>query len=484
MNKICAVLVLCVYFSEIVSQFCKETTTGYYSTTLTCTNGTRYFPPVNKSITHIECLDCNISILNQETIIKKFKGGYFNLSNSHVEIIADNVFSEFSSDVRTFVFENNEIRYIAPKVFNSFSSLEQINFRNSNIVQLSDEVFNGTKVTKLILSQNRITNIDHMFNGLRVAALNISRNLIREVDKDCFSKTSFVKGREFSDTQFVDLSSNLISKISMGTFRCYNSYAENCFKILHLNKNLITRIEDGTFLGSENLRILHLSDNKIAHLSSNSFKGLTNLNELHLRNNSIEQIPMGIFADLHYLYFLDLSQNLLFTLAGSSFSGLPNLDTLNISHNTLRDFNNFHIFPLGQLGTLDISDINVFDVDIKSILQHNVKLHELVLNDNFWQCSRLVKIYSEINIKCGGFKRPTHHFDVPNLHGIACSHKKLDSYNNLSFNDFLSIISKDGLSEDWLNVESSNVDANVHSNNTKSISNKCLGDIYGMVLFW
>ncbi|KAK5644901.1 hypothetical protein RI129_006201 [Pyrocoelia pectoralis] len=218
-------------------------------------------------------------------------------------------------------------------------------------------------------------------------------------------------------------------------------------------------------------------------ISSNSFKGLKNLNELHLRNNSIEKIPLGIFADFQYLHFLDLSQNLLLTLAGSSFSGLPNLETLNISHNTLRDFNNFHIFPLGQLETLDISDIKVYDVDIKSILQHNVKLRELVLNDNFWQCSRLVKIYNEINIKCGGFKRPTHHFDVPNLHGIACSHKKLDSYDNLSFSDFLSIISKEGLTDDWLNVESSEVDSNVHTNNTESISIKCLADIYAMVLF-
>ncbi|KAB0794884.1 hypothetical protein PPYR_11723 [Photinus pyralis] len=473
------VFVLYAYLSVVITQYCNQTTTGYYSTVLTCTNGTRYFPPVTESITHLKCLDCNISVLNRETIITKFEGEYFNLSDSHIQVIGEDVFMNFSSNMRAFILENNEISDIAPKVFNGFSILGQINLHNNNISQLPPGVFNGTYTVRLILSNNRIRNIDHMFEGLTVTAVNLSRNEIEEVHEDSFLRTSFRKGREFSDTQFIDLSNNLISKLNAGTFRCSNSDIEGCITILNLKGNLLTRIEDGTFLGSENLRILDLSDNMIAHLSSDSFRGLPNLNELLLRNNRLQKTATGIFGRLQYLDDLDLSQNWLSSLSVSTFTGLYTLETLNISHNALADFNSFHLYPLGQLRTLDISNITVSDLDITSMLKHHVGLKVFIINDNFWECKRLMQIYGEMSAKLAGFHRPSHHFDVPNLHGIACSHNKLDSYKDLSFNDFLSVISKEALNDEWF----SSVSIEENTNRTDFLSNKYVSGIYGMMIF-
>ncbi|KAK5648404.1 hypothetical protein RI129_003296 [Pyrocoelia pectoralis] len=455
---------------------CRQKVEGYVYTTLRCFNNTQSFPVADKPVISLECFDCNIPVLNQETILKRFVGEAFNLSNSHIHVISENVFSEFTKKTQRFIFENNEIDDVSPKVFSKFSKLEEINFRNSKISQLTAGIFDGTYVTELTLSENLFSGIDRIFEGLKVTRLNLSSNNIREIRKDSFARTIFIEGNVFPRDQRLDLSNNLIEKIYSGGFKC--SDVNNCVKILELAKNSITRIESYTFLENSYLSELSLSENSITQLESNSFRGLINLKSLNLRHNLIQNIPVSMFADLQQLKTLDLSQNLISLLQLNTFSGLTSLEILNISHNSLETFNHLHILPLGRLTDLDISDIKLHHLNLTLILHTNFKLRNLILNDNFWICSDLIDLYKEMN-KFGGFKSPTRHFEISNLHGIACSRQKLDSYEDLTFNKFLKIVSEDKQTTDWFDLK-------LHTNEniyTNDYAGNYLKKIYGMFVF-
>ncbi|XP_031328312.1 leucine-rich repeat-containing protein 70-like [Photinus pyralis] len=265
----------------------------------------------------------------------------------------------------------------------------------------------------------------------------------------------------------------MIEKLHPGSFKCFDE--DNCVNILELKNNQLTKIKNGTFLDNRHLNELSLCNNFIHHLESNSFRGLTNLKSLTLRNNRIEIIPVSLFEDLQQLNTLDLSENFISSLQLHAFSGLTALEILNISHNNLETFTPTYLFPLGQLTDLDISDVKVHRLDLKEIMRHNSKLRNIILNDNFWKCNDLLDFYTEMN-KFGGFSSPTQHYGVPNLHGIACSPRELDTYNDFTFAKFLKIVSTDAPLSDWFNFSPPTKDEQDHTM-------KYLRNIHGMFIF-
>ncbi|KAK4884725.1 hypothetical protein RN001_000996 [Aquatica leii] len=374
-------------------------------------------------------------------MLKGFEGADFNMSNTHLQVINTDAFLSFGLNMRRFIFENNEITYIAPKAFNKFKFVEKISFKNSNIFKLTNGVFDGTNADVLDLSQNLLYEVNGIFDGLYVAKLNLSKNTIKEIEVGAFDRIIFCTGRSSLQIQYLDLSNNLIEMIKPDTFKCVNP--RKCFRVLNLMNNEITAIENGTFANLRYLEELRLSSNKITKLHSNSFKGLLNLNFLYLQNNRIQEIPMGMFGDVQRLTLLDLSQNFLMSLNGNTFSGLLTLQILNLSHNNLQDLKNSYLFPLIQLRDLDITNIRIHEIYIKDLLETHFRMRSLTLNDNFWTCKQLMQIYKEMNHQFGGFSSPSSYFNVPNLHGIACSRGPLPTYENLTFEKFLNIISQD-----------------------------------------
>ncbi|KAF5291360.1 hypothetical protein FQA39_LY03511 [Lamprigera yunnana] len=414
---------------------------GYIQSTvkLMC-DGTSAFPIPSKVVTVFECFNCNILVLDQNTIVKRYEGVFFNLSSSHVQVIREDAFKSFRN-VRNFNFENNQINYIAPKAFSHFPTLEHLIFRNSQIVKLNQKQFEDTRITYLDISKNYISSLEGVFDGLQVGLLNLSQNHIADVPKGAFKKVLFNLEKGNAKSQYLDLSSNSIGLLEPEVFGCAND--RNCIRILDLQRNVITAIEDGTFSDLVYLEVLILSKNNIFKLHPHSFRNLINLNSLFLQNNKIGFLPIGVFSELQKLVVLDLSQNSFGMPSDKTFNGLSNLQTLNLSHNNLGVLKNSFFATLGQLKTLDITNVRITNITIKPFLEYHFRLRTLILNDNFWTCQHLMRIYRQMNLQFGGFSSPAKHFDVPNLHGIACSRGRLMSYQNLTFKDFYNIISQD-----------------------------------------
>ncbi|KAK4884741.1 hypothetical protein RN001_001012 [Aquatica leii] len=446
------ILIVCIsafFIHRANSHGCEETSSVYLysSITVTCANNTRSIPAFNKTVNVLKCLDCNIPIVDNTAILINFRGDIFNLSNSHVRKIKMGAFKNFLNNTNQFVFENNEIDYIEPKVFSNFNAIDQIKLRNSKISSLQPGVFDDTSLSVLDLSLNHLSNISFIFDGIKVTKLNLSTNAIKELAEDTFDKVTFWSGRKWRiGTQELDLSKNFLEKIIPNTFKSPNK--DNTIRNLYLGTNSINAIENNTFSQLSDLRILSLEENKISSIYKDSFKGLTSMTSLILKKNLITNIPIGLFGDLGRLEMLDLSDNRLSSLSPNTFSGLISLTKLNISHNELKVFEDSHLFPLGKLISLDVSDTKLHDLKLEIIMEHHFRLRVLVLNDNFWTCKHLVQMYKLMNHRGGGFDYPARHFDVPNLHGIACSRVELESYENLSFEEFLNIISQDHVFED------------------------------------
>ncbi|XP_031336851.1 leucine-rich repeat-containing protein 15-like [Photinus pyralis] len=419
----------------------------YGSVNWVCEDITDHFPTSKANINSITCLKCNIPVLDGNFIPSNFRGATFNLSYSHVKKIQEDAFKSFTNTTHKFIFDNNEINYIGKKVFSNFSQLDEINLRNNKISRLVAGVFDKTNVTLLDLSQNHVTDLTSMLNGLKVSMLNLSSNGIKELEVSALDGVVIWTGRQWSpNKQSLDLSNNFLTLIKPNTFKF--SKEDNTLRILHLQKNMLTVIENDTFAQLNYLWHLSLERNSISQLYRDSFRGLSSLRVLNIANNLLMDIPYGIFGNTRSLEQLDLSQNRLTTLSRSTFTGLSSLTKLNISHNYFQTIEDSHLLPLGKLSSLDVSDTRLHKFNLKQIMDHHFGLYTLVINDNFWTCSNLLQMYKLINRKRMTFSYPSRYFDVPNLHGVACSRQELDSYDNLSFENFLSIISQDPIIED------------------------------------
>ncbi|KAF5280067.1 hypothetical protein FQR65_LT15104 [Abscondita terminalis] len=431
------------------SENCEYTIRNYYYG-LKCVNADT-LSTVSKLIYWLECVNCNIPVLDKTTSVENFRGDAFNLTECGIMKLEKSAFNGISVNVRRFNFENNVILSIEPGSFSKFTYLMEVKFRNNKISYFKPETFFGIEVTTLDLSQNVIKNVSLAFGGLTLTNLNLSSNAITEI-----SQKDFGDIESWKDRGYLDLSFNGIQEIHSNSLR--PSLNNTCFTRLYLHHNAIKVIENCAFCQLQKLEFLSLESNQIARLEKDAFKNLDNLNTLQLQNNKLSEIPTNVFIYLKKLGTLDLSQNLITNLKPTVFSGLTNLYKLNVSHNFFNVLNPTLFAPLGKLANLDITDVKIHELDIEEMFRSIYRLRTLVINDNFWTCDDLKYFYKVMNSKTGGFNYPTQHFEVPNLHGIACSNKKLQYYDDLTFEEFLEIVAEDKFIE---TVRSDQFDADI-----------------------
>ncbi|KAF5280068.1 hypothetical protein FQR65_LT15105 [Abscondita terminalis] len=440
-------LLLSVYLSSIVcndSNSCREvlkiSPIYVYNINLYC-NNTEAFPKVSKTVTWFQCLNCNIPVLNKTTSIKNFNGDTFNLSDSHIQKIDKTAFSEVVR-VNRFYFDNNEIVFIEPGLFNNYTKLTEISFKNNKITNLQAGTFAGIDVDVLNLSQNLIKHVAHVFDGVKLAQLNLCLNAITEIPENAFNGVEMWKNYRGNG---LDLSYNNIQYLNSMSSNC--SQKDRCFSVLRLHHNSIRVLENKTFNQLERIDSLSLHSNQIEQIEDGVFSNMHSITTLELQNNKISEISLKLFNKLQKLRTLDISDNSITNLNPVIFSTLRNLYKLNISHNPLRSLHPMLFAPLGKLNILDVSNIQIHQLDVDELFRDMVYLLDLNINDNFWICEDLRRFYKIMNKKVVVFKNGRH-FDVTNFHGIACSNKKLQYYDDMNFEEFLEVLADNKLIEE------------------------------------
>lgn len=100
------------------------------------------------------------------------------------------------------------------------------------------------------------------------------------------------------------LKENSIKELKTDTFM-----ETKTLEIIFLNKNRISKIEDGAFNGLSHLIELILDENLIVAMTPHTFDGLVKLEALSLWNNKIKEIEVGAFNSLRSLQKLYLNEN-------------------------------------------------------------------------------------------------------------------------------------------------------------------------------
>jgi Leucine-rich repeat (LRR) protein len=179
--------------------------------------------------------------------------------------------------------------------------------------------FNQVKEFKSELSINQVYKITGESNSL----LEIDSNLIS-------TNNRFLK--------ILDLKNNSIAKISIKSFSFCNE-----MESLDLSLNLLSEIENETFIGLQNLNHLNLSSNRIESISSESFKILRKLLTLDLSFNNLVSIEDFTFDTLNLLTDLNINENQLYSILNNKgLNGLYSLRNLWIEHDLITEQSNIN----------------------------------------------------------------------------------------------------------------------------------------------
>nr|XP_004667019.3 toll-like receptor 13 [Jaculus jaculus] len=219
----------------------------------------------------------------------------------------------------------------------------------------------------MLCIRKKITNLTDAISDIPgyTTHLNLTHNAIQVLPAYSFTKLSALVD--------LRLEWNSISKIDEGTFKGLENLT-----LLNLVENKIQSVNN-SFEGLSNLETLLLSKNKITHIHKNAFVPLVKLKHLSLSRNFLTNLSNVLDAVQHLLcleyldltnntiIFLDHSPRSLVSLTHLSLQGnklmelnfssllLPNLTTLDVSQNSYQVIKNVYLETLSQLRSLNLS---------------------------------------------------------------------------------------------------------------------------------
>ncbi|XP_005107956.1 toll-like receptor Tollo [Aplysia californica] len=201
----------------------------------------------------------------------------------------------------------------------SLGDLEELRLRNFAVNDTIWDSLNATTLYKLDLVGNSLetVNVSRMPS---LAILLIGNNLVSYLDQSTFMQQS-----------------NLIA--------------------LNASHNDISYLPNGVFSQTLNLLAVDLSHNKLTDLGPDSLEGLQHLVHIDLSHNAIQRLPYSVFRDLRSLQGLKIEGNQLKFLP--SFSNLGSLLTLNVSENQLIVLRFSDLRGLSSLQWLHANDNNI-----------------------------------------------------------------------------------------------------------------------------
>jgi Leucine-rich repeat (LRR) protein len=283
--------------------------------------------------------------------------------------------------------------YLLDENFIQFANIEsspnprnEVYQNNINLYQLHSSLIKQ-------LESNQLKEISKTISILiYVLQDNISIKLVHTLDGRSLPNIIWLKLNK------LHLNMNLIEKIQLDTFNGLGFLTE-----LHLNHNNISELEDECFFYLINLKRIDLSFNKIKTIPSRVFKGLDkSLSLIYLNNNDLcQSIQADLFNELYLLSVLYLNNNSLSFLEQNTFKKLTNLAILNLSFNCLERLEKNVFIDLIHLEQLDLSNNQLTELDeaifqnLKDICKIDLSVNQLdrIACDTFAGLAKLKRIY-------------------------------------------------------------------------------------------
>uniref|UniRef100_A0AC35U8Y1 Ig-like domain-containing protein n=1 Tax=Rhabditophanes sp. KR3021 TaxID=114890 RepID=A0AC35U8Y1_9BILA len=313
------------------------------------------------------------NVYNSTGLVLEDKSNLINveITNSLIENIPS-AFWDAIKNVRQLSLRRNNLTKI-PNMIRNFTKLQKLTLKGNSISEIShQDVLFISKIKVVDLAKNQIEfwpnyidasevtatsfilKLDLSYNNLKhlfansfwqlpsLAFLNLSNNKLSSFDKDLFKGLSMVTT--------IDLKSNNITIIYALSFRT-NFVLEK----LYLQHNDISIVQDGAFFNSKEMKHLNLSYNHLTTLANTWTFGLRYLDVLDISYNQISWIRPNFFHQSSHLKYLNISHNHLQRVLPNVFSSLSDLKVLSLSHNQIEHLNKQSLNGMHSLTDLDLS---------------------------------------------------------------------------------------------------------------------------------
>ncbi|CAJ0643229.1 11066_t:CDS:2 [Entrophospora sp. SA101] len=300
---------------------------------------------------------------------------------------------------------NKRLSYIPNNFFDGLYNLKELSLDRNNLRDFPDELLRLTKLEKLDLSCNCISEFNSKLKFRRLRNLkyvNLDNNVLTDISP--ITKIKTLKELRLNNNLLIDISSDITKLIKLRLLYLENNqlvYLPDTLNklkslcILKLSNNNIEFLPESICLLKQ-LQLLELKSNLLRKLPEN-IKELDNLVLLDISNNKIKSLPNDI-VKLNKLRHLNCSNNLIESLP-VRIGQLTKLIDLNLKENKLSDLPT-DLSKLTSLTDLDLSfnELVVLPEDLGKLS----KLSELKLNNNpsllaipetFRKLSMVKKIY-------------------------------------------------------------------------------------------
>ena len=279
-------------------------------------------------IIQLNCEGANLSSISDIEGIKQLSHiVHLNLHRNRIKEIMD---LTYLKELRTLILSENLIERM-----NNYGGVENLRELVLTSNSIKEIVPTGlTRLTKLSLDRNQISEIKNLEGLKTLEVLNLSHNNIKEIKglepltnlrnlNLSFNNISQISGLDsLSKLRILYLSNNSIEKITG-----LDNLSE--LKVLTLSNNRIEQIENLNNL--VNLKKLEISDNKIKKISG--LESQKNLQELFLDRNLVKKIE-GL-ENLKSLIILFLERNEIESFKPDDIRHLGNLNFIFLNENPL-----------------------------------------------------------------------------------------------------------------------------------------------------
>ncbi|KAJ3652337.1 hypothetical protein Zmor_018313 [Zophobas morio] len=318
-------------------------------------------------------------------------------------------------------------------MFDSQKQLQLLDLSGNPLEQFSGEGLSS--LSALILAETALTSFEEDLKHLKMEILNLSSSSLETVDFSRFPKVEKVylsnnkivsiSNLESLDSSYITLDNNQIATIT-GTF--------NDVSFVTLNHNRLEAVPNTLFNDSASVRFIDLSSNLIATIEKDAFRNLSVLQILHLEHNNITEIHPKLFVDLFELKYLDLSHNNIQYLQFGIFNNLLQLKVLNITDNKLKSLHENGFLAVISLEEILFHNNQIEYLDVKTLFQYKGQLKKISLNNNAWDCEDLAETFTALinrSVVLDGLSE-----EGENFHGIACSSKKENFWEQSEMSKF------------------------------------------------
>ena len=174
------------------------------------------------------------------------------LSNNQISLLVESsmTFESMASTLQILKLNNNRLKTIEAKVFNSLANLKELDLSYNELALIDKQTLNGlTRLTHLVLAQNDINSLhEEAFNFVpEILVLDLSHNKLRQSPGALKSLTKL---------QTLDLSFNGLEDLTDASFLELSTLWR-----LQLNGNSISNISKSLLTQLQSLQILDLSSN-------------------------------------------------------------------------------------------------------------------------------------------------------------------------------------------------------------------------------